>query len=77
MADAEAGDLLVPLTEGTLDPAKPWTEIGEVVAGKPGRTDSRAVTVFKSVGLAFEDLAVAVAAHDAAVDVGAGTAVGF
>lgn len=43
----------------------------------PGRTDARAVTVFKSVGLALEDLATAVAAHGAAVDVGAGTTVGF
>jgi len=33
-------------------------ELGEVLAGtKPGRTDDRQITIFGSVGLAFQDLA--------------------
>jgi ornithine cyclodeaminase/alanine dehydrogenase-like protein (mu-crystallin family) len=52
----EAGDILVPRTEGLLGAAEPLTEIGAVHAGHhPGRGEDSEVTLFKSVGLPVED----------------------
>jgi ornithine cyclodeaminase/alanine dehydrogenase-like protein (mu-crystallin family) len=62
---AEAGDLLIPLGEGTIDKSHIEAELREVVRGAKVRTDPEDVTVFKSVGIALEDLAVARAALDA------------
>jgi ornithine cyclodeaminase len=57
---AEAGDLALAIQEGLFSPTAVRGEIGEVAAGRaPGRRDSREVTVFKSVGHAVQDLAVA------------------
>jgi len=48
-------------------------ELGEVLAGtKPGRRDDREVTVFGSVGLAFQDLAAGWLAYTLAVEQGIG-----
>ena len=55
---AEAGDLLQPITSGLLDPAG-IRELGEVVRGTAGRRSEGERTLFKSVGVAFEDLAIA------------------
>jgi ornithine cyclodeaminase/alanine dehydrogenase-like protein (mu-crystallin family) len=56
----EAGDLIIPIREGWIDESHVRAEIGEVVAGlKPGRRSSDEVTLFKSVGNAVLDLAVA------------------
>jgi ornithine cyclodeaminase/alanine dehydrogenase-like protein (mu-crystallin family) len=56
----EAGDILIPLREGLIGEGHIRGEIGEVLAGlKPGRTADDETTVFKSVGNAVEDLAVA------------------
>ena len=42
------------------------TDLGAVLAGTaPGRPDPGAVTLFDSTGLAIQDLAIAVAAHEA------------
>ena len=58
----EAGDLRLPVEVGVLAPTN-VTELGDVAGGRvPGRTDSNDITVFKSVGVAFEDLVVAAAA---------------
>jgi ornithine cyclodeaminase/alanine dehydrogenase-like protein (mu-crystallin family) len=62
---AEAGDLLIPLGEGTIDESHIEADLREVVRGAKVRTDPEDVTVFKSVGIALEDLAVARAALDA------------
>jgi ornithine cyclodeaminase len=57
---AEAGDLLVPIRAGLFTTAHIYAELGEIVLGqKPGRTDGRQVTLFKSVGLAVQDAAAA------------------
>jgi ornithine cyclodeaminase/alanine dehydrogenase-like protein (mu-crystallin family) len=57
---AEAGDLVMAMGEGHLDPGHEPAEIGEVLAGtRPGRTDQAELTLFKSVGNAVQDLAVA------------------
>src|SRR5512140_653209 len=56
----EAGDIIIPLREGLIDAGHIRAEIGEVLAGlKPGRRSDDEITVFKSVGSAVEDLAVA------------------
>jgi alanine dehydrogenase len=57
VAKIESGDLLIPLPDyGSF----PGVELSEIVAGKrPGRTGADQITVFKSNGLAVEDIAVA------------------
>jgi ornithine cyclodeaminase/alanine dehydrogenase-like protein (mu-crystallin family) len=57
---AEAGDLLMPLRAGAIREDRLATELGDVVDGrKPGRTSAEEVTLFKSVGVAVQDLAAA------------------
>jgi ornithine cyclodeaminase/alanine dehydrogenase-like protein (mu-crystallin family) len=57
---AEAGDLVMAMGEGYIDPAASPAEIGEVLSGsRTGRTDDSEITLFKSVGNAVQDLAVA------------------
>ncbi|PZN06703.1 MAG: ornithine cyclodeaminase [Bacillota bacterium] len=52
----EAGEIIDALAAGTLDPAG-LVEIGAVIAGeRPGREGSGEVTIFKSCGLAAQDL---------------------
>ncbi len=56
----EAGDLIMAEREGRFDMARVRGEIGEVLLGLvPGRGGDDEVTLFKSVGLAAQDLAVA------------------
>ncbi|MDQ3957171.1 MAG: ornithine cyclodeaminase family protein [Actinomycetota bacterium] len=61
---AEAGDLIMPVDSGVLDPAT-VAELRDLVRGSYRPVPDKDVTVFKSVGLASEDLAVAAAARDA------------
>lgn len=57
---SEAGDLVDPLARGVFPRAQVVAELRELVAGTmPGRTDRAQITLFKSVGLALEDLAAA------------------
>jgi len=54
----EAGEL-VQAAPGVVDPAK-IVELGELVSGKrPGRTDDQSITLYKSVGVGLEDIAIA------------------
>jgi ornithine cyclodeaminase len=54
---AEAGDVLIPLRQGVIREAD-LVELGAVAAGRhPGRTALEAVTFFKSVGVAVQDVA--------------------
>ena len=56
----EAGDYLFPMREGLFGPEHIKAELGEVLIGAhPGRTSDGELTVFKSLGLAVEDLAAA------------------
>jgi len=58
---AEAGDLLVPMAQGLFGEDHIHAELGEIVTGaKPGRASADAVTLFKSVGIAVQDLAAAI-----------------
>jgi ornithine cyclodeaminase len=65
-AMAEAGDILIPLESGVIDGSSIVAELPEIVGGMPVRRSHGDVTVFKSVGVAFEDLVLARAAFDAA-----------
>lgn len=56
----EAGDYLIAAGEGAIGPDTIRAELGEVLIGKhPGRQSADEITVFKSLGLAMEDLAAA------------------
>jgi ornithine cyclodeaminase len=56
----EPGDIITPLKNGEITPDHIVGEIGEVLIGKaPGRANDSDVTLFKSLGLAIEDLASA------------------
>jgi ornithine cyclodeaminase/alanine dehydrogenase-like protein (mu-crystallin family) len=54
---AEAGDLLIPMGEGSIDRDQIKMDLHEMVTRKkPGRTTADDITLFKSVGNALEDL---------------------
>jgi ornithine cyclodeaminase len=73
---AEAGDLLIPIAEGVLDATHIVGEIGDVlIGGVPGRRGPEEITLFKSLGIAIEDLAAAGRAYARAVAAGQGTSV--
>ncbi|HXV32782.1 MAG TPA: ornithine cyclodeaminase family protein [Gaiellaceae bacterium] len=71
-ARSEAGDLVEPVERGVLD----WLEVhelAEVVAGETaGRQEDDDIVVFKSLGIAAEDVAVAALVHDRARERGLG-----
>ena len=57
---AESGDFLVPRQEGRFGDDHIVGEIGEILLGTvPGRGSGNEITLFKSLGLAVEDLAAA------------------
>jgi ornithine cyclodeaminase/alanine dehydrogenase-like protein (mu-crystallin family) len=59
-AENEAGDYVLALKEGAIEPGHIRAELGEVVAGMaPGRSSDDEITIFESLGLAIEDLAAA------------------
>ena len=72
----EPGDTLVPLEEGAITPDHIVAEIGELAIGRGvGRRDDAEITLFKSLGLAIEDLAAASYVYTAALRTGAGVRV--
>jgi len=74
----EAGDYLIAAAEGAVGPDHIKAELGEVLVGRhPGRTSQDEITLFKSLGLAIEDLAAAAHVYRKAVEQGAGTWIEF
>ena len=72
----EAGDFLFPKQEGAVNDDHILGEIGEVLLGRiKGRGTNEEITLFKSLGLAVEDLAAANHIYKKAVEAGIGTAV--
>ena len=72
----EPGDILVPLNDGDIGPDHIVAEIGELLIGRgDGRRDRNEITLFKSLGLAVEDLASASYVYTEALRTGAGTRV--
>jgi ornithine cyclodeaminase len=56
----EAGDYIIASREGAIGPNHVQAEIGELLIGKAaGRSSDQEITLFKALGLAVEDLAVA------------------
>ena len=57
---AEAGEFMIPRAEGAIGDEHIAGELGEVLGGRaPGRTAPDQITIFKSLGIAVEDLAAA------------------
>ncbi len=72
----EAGDFLFPRQEGALDEQHIVGEIGDILLGKiEGRRSANEITLFKSLGLAVQDLAAAHFVYTRAVEGGRGTTV--
>ncbi|HJX82787.1 MAG TPA: ornithine cyclodeaminase family protein, partial [Candidatus Angelobacter sp.] len=56
----EAGDLLIPLRNGSILQEHILADLHEIASGKEhGRTQPGDITLFKSVGCALEDLVTA------------------
>jgi alanine dehydrogenase len=70
---AEAGDVVLPIAEHAFDQSHIAGELGEVASGAvAGRTSPVEVTVFKSLGMAVEDVAAAHLAYVKAAERGLG-----
>ncbi len=70
----ESGDVVMGIAEGRFTDAHVLGEIGAVVLGRAqGRTGDRDVTIFKSLGMAVEDVVAADLVFRRAVESGAGT----
>ena len=74
----EAGDYVIAAAEGAIGPDHIRAELGDVlIAAHVGRTSRDEITVFKSLGLAIEDLAAAAHVYEKARKQSAGTWVEF
>jgi ornithine cyclodeaminase len=70
---AEAGDIVIPITEGAFDAAHIAAELGDVFGGRAsGRRNAAEITIFKSLGMAVEDVAAARLAYERATERGIG-----
>ena len=70
----EAGDFLFPKQEGAVDDDHIVAEIGELLMGeKNGRQTGDDITLFKSLGLAIEDIGAAHHIYEKAIAQGKGT----
>jgi ornithine cyclodeaminase/alanine dehydrogenase-like protein (mu-crystallin family) len=69
----ESGDVVMGIQEQRFGADHIVAEIGELVNGTPGRRDNMDITIFKSLGLAVEDVTAADLAWRRAVQRGVGT----
>lgn len=73
---AECGDILLAIKENLISENHIHGEIGEVLAGtKAGRSSASEVTLYKSVGIAIQDVATAHLVYQKALEQGVGTTV--
>jgi alanine dehydrogenase len=73
----ECGDLRDAIDAGVVGPEVISAELGELAASlKPGRTSQDEITIFKSVGVAHQDIAVAASLFEVSQRSGLGTSVG-
>lgn len=71
---AECGDILLALKEGSIVESDMHGEIGEVLAGtKVGRSSPNEITLYKSVGIAIQDVATAQLVYRKALERNVGT----
>nr|WP_216857147.1 ornithine cyclodeaminase family protein [Paenibacillus tritici] len=74
----EAGDYLIPLSEGAIPADHIIGEIGGLLTGDvPGRGSHHEITLFKGLGLAVEDLAAAFYIYKQAVALHKGVEIAF
>lgn len=72
----ESGDLLAPLQKGIIHPES-LVELGRIVAGAHvGRRSDEEVTLFKSHGIALEDIALAARVYEKALERSLGQQIG-
>ena len=70
----ESGDIVMNIADGLFDAAHIRGELGEVVLGRiEGRKSDSEITVFKSLGMAVEDVVAADLVFRRAAESGAGT----
>jgi alanine dehydrogenase len=69
----ESGDVVLGIQEGRFTSAHIVAELGQLVNGVTGRTSEMDVTIFKSLGLAVEDVTAANLAFQRASERGIGT----
>ncbi len=75
-ARLEAGDYLIPLGEGVIGPDHVRGELGDLLIGRiAGRTSPEEITLFKSLGLAIQDLTAAAYIYRVAREQGVGVSV--
>jgi alanine dehydrogenase len=68
----DAGDLLIHMSKGIIKEQDIKGELGEVVTGKIGRKDDEEIILFKTVGLAIQDISVAHQIYKKAIEQGLG-----
>jgi len=69
----EAGDLLIPIKEGVLKESDIHGGLADVISGRvPGRENAEEITLYKSVGLAFQDAVTALRTYEKAKSEGLG-----
>lgn len=72
----EAGELILARKEGVIDESHVYAEIGEILASRlPGRASETEITLFKSVGIANQDLSAAHVVLSRGTKLGLGSAV--
>jgi ornithine cyclodeaminase len=64
----ESGDVLLGIQEGRFGADHIVAELGQLIAGAAGRRNDSDVTIFKSLGLAVEDVTAAALAYRRAVE---------
>jgi ornithine cyclodeaminase/alanine dehydrogenase-like protein (mu-crystallin family) len=73
-AIVESGDVVMNVNAGLFDASHIRGELGELVLGRiDGRTSSKDITIFKSLGMAVEDVVAADLVFRRASESGAGT----
>ncbi|WP_309082238.1 ornithine cyclodeaminase family protein [Zhihengliuella sp.] len=72
-AAAKSGEYLLALSEGVIVETDIVGELGQVISGEVvGRTSGEDITLFNSVGIGLQDLAVGRLAYDRALELGLG-----
>jgi alanine dehydrogenase len=71
---AECGDILLAIKEDSISESHIHGEIGDILAGtKPARTSTDEITLYKSVGIAIQDVATANLVYHRALEERVGT----
>ena len=75
---SEAGDFIIPVNAGEWNWNKVHGSLGDIVTGKiRNRESNEEITLFKSVGLAIQDISIAFSAYEKAKERNIGTDFNF